>query len=316
MSEPQDFEGFSFLADETFTVGPSVELVPVYRNERFAAAIGLAEGERDSRTEFVLIPGGSFRMGLDAEDLERFEALDEECEGGLAASLPPRDVTIEPFLLARTLLTQEVWDGLAQTLGIELWDQRFTESPFLPVHGLTWAFFDEVAEALALRLPTEAEWEYAARAGSSLPFAWGSSKHPAFEHAWFGHPHEGGPMGVAQKRPNGFGLFDIAGNVWELCADHWHDNYHEAPTDQSAWLADDDPLQRVMRGGSYRSETLAHLLCAFRSSAGVYFSGDDLGIRPAARLLPVEQVAVEDQGLDEEARDEDRAEADHGDRAE
>ena len=89
-------------------------------------------------------------------------------------------------------------------------------------------------------------------------------------------------MGVAQKKPNAFGLYDIGGNVWELCADHWHDSYAGAPTDGSAWLSDDDPQQRVMRGGSYRSETLAHLLCGFRSSAGVYFGSDDLGVRPVA----------------------------------
>lgn len=283
MNEPQHFEGYAFVGEETFTTGAAMEVVAVYRNERFAAALELGD-ERDARAEFVLVPEGSFRMGLDDEELERWDELNDESEGGLETALPAHDVEVASFLLARTPLTQRVWDGLAEQLEIELWDQRFSESEFLPVHGLTWSFFEEVAGQLQLRLPSEAEWEYAARAGTAQPFAWGKSKHAAFEHAWFGHPHEGGPMGVAQKKPNGFGLYDIAGNVWELCADHWHERYEGAPTDGSAWLAEDDPLQRVMRGGSYRSETLAHLLCTFRSSAGVYFSGDDLGIRPVAAL--------------------------------
>jgi formylglycine-generating enzyme required for sulfatase activity len=91
-------------------------------------------------------------------------------------------------------------------------------------------------------------------------------------------------MGVAQKKPNAFGLYDVAGNVWEMCQDHWHDHYHGAPQDASAWLEDDDPLQRVMRGGSFRVQSVAMLMCAFRSSAGVYYSGDDLGIRPVAAV--------------------------------
>lgn len=282
MSAPPEFDGFTLVAEEMFTVDGAVEMVPVYRSEQFARAIGLEPSDRDVRTEFVWIPGGSCRIGLTDEDLERFDALNEECEGAMLASRPAHEVQIEPFLLARTLLTQQVWDGLAEELGVELWDQRFSESPYLPVHGLTWSFFDEVALNLGLRLPSEAEWEYAARAATAHPFPWGESRHAAFEHCWWGHPHEGGPMGVAQKKPNGFGLYDIAGNVWELCADPWHDGYDGAPIDGSVWGVDDDPMQRVMRGGSYRSEALAHVLCAFRSSAGVYYSGDDLGVRPVA----------------------------------
>ncbi len=282
LNDAPTFEGYTHVTEQTFGVGRSAELIQVYRSDAFAAALGLEPDERDARAEFVLVPGGSFLMGLTDDDLERWESLDDESDGGLQSSLEAHDVAIAPFLLARTLITQQVWDGLARALGVELWDQRYAESPHLPVHGLSWSYFDEVAPQLGLRLPTEAEWEYAARAGTPDAFAWGMSKHPAFEHAWYGHPHEGGPMGVAQKKPNGFGLYDIAGNVWELCADHWHERYVDAPSDGAAWLGDDDPLQRVMRGGSYRSETLAHLLCGFRSSAGVHFSSDDLGVRPVS----------------------------------
>lgn len=272
-----NFDGYSYLGDDLFEVAGSVESVPIYRNERFATALQLGDpGEhRDARAEFAWIPGGTYTIGLNDDELRQWAALDEEADGGLRHAAPAHEVTLDPYLIARTPLTQQVWDGLAAQLDLELWDQRVSESPHLPVHGLTWSYFQEVAPQLQLRLPTEAQWEVAARGGAHHAFPWGDATHRAFEYAWYGHPHEGGPMSVGQKRPNAFGLFDVAGNVWELCEDAWRDSYAGAPQP-------DEAPQRVMRGGSYRSCTIAHLLCAFRSSAGLYFSGDDLGIRPVA----------------------------------
>jgi formylglycine-generating enzyme required for sulfatase activity len=276
------YDGFTHIGEETFSCGALENTVAVYRHDLFAKVLELEEGERDARVEFVEVPGGTFRMGLDADDVRSLREFNEELEGGLEVATPPREVTVEGFLIARTPLTQEVWDGIAAELDLELWDQRYTESPYLPVHGLSWAFFTEIAPDLHLSLPTEAQWEYAARGGSELAYPWGDTAHSAFEYAWYGHPHEGGPMGVAQKKPNAFGLHDVAGNVWELCQDHWHESHNGAPDDGSARESGDDSLQRVMRGGSFRSPSEAHLLCAFRSAAGIYFTGDDLGIRPVA----------------------------------
>ena len=283
VSEVPDFDGYSFVGFEEFAIGPASEIVAIYQSEAFAQALRLADDERDVRAEFVLIPSGTVRLGIDEEELERLAKVDEDTAHELECSLGAHDVAVDEFLFARTTLTQQVWDGLAAQLDVELWDQRVSESPYLPVHGLTWTYFDETAPELGLRLPSEAEWEYAARGPSPGPFPWGKSKGTAFEFAWYGHPHEGGPMGVAQKRPNGFGLYDISGNVWELCGDYWHECFGpDAPADGSAWLGDDDPWQRVMRGGSFRSQSATALLLCYRSSAGRHFSGDDMGVRPVA----------------------------------
>lgn len=275
--EPDDF---TLIGEESFSCGAVENTVAVYRHDLFAQVLELHDGERDARAEFVAVPAGTFRMGFDADEIKSLREINEELEGGLEVATPAREVTVDDFLVARTPLSQQVWDGLADHLDLELWDQRYTESPYLPVHGLSWSFFDEVAPELGFELPTEAQWEYAARGGSPLAYPWGDTAHAAFEYAWYGHPHEGGPMGVAQKKTNAFGLYDVAGNVWELCQDHWRETLRGVPDDGSARVLDDDPLQRVMRGGSFRSQSLGDLLCSFRSSAGIYFSGDDLGVRP------------------------------------
>ena len=279
-------DGFTFVAEEEFRCGTHTNRVQVYRNELFARALGLAAGVRDTRTEFVWL-GGTVRLGMSDEVVSLFRDLSLETEGGLSVMSPAYDATIEPFLIARTVLTQEVWEGIGRELAIDMGDQPYTESPYLPVHGISYWWFQALAPRLGVRLPSEAQWELAARAGCGLPYFWGETAAQAFEYAWYGHPHEGGPMGVAQKKPNASGLYDVAGNVWELCADWWFDNHVGAPSDGASRHGEgDDPLQRVIRGGSFRSETTAHLLSAFRSSAGLYYSGDELGVRPVA--MPTE----------------------------
>lgn len=121
------------------------------------------------------------------------------------------------------------------------------------------------------RLPSEAEWEYACRAQTTTPFANGTTINTDQANYDGSDPYGDGKTGVYRKQttavgsfpPNPFGLYDMHGNVWEWCADHWHDNYDGAPVDGSAWLEAGDPDRRVLRGGSWL-EFARHLRSACR----------------------------------------------------
>jgi formylglycine-generating enzyme required for sulfatase activity len=101
------------------------------------------------------------------------------------------------------------------------------------------------------RLPTEAEWEYAARAGTSGDNYWGQANIKDF--AWFQDNSGGKTQPVGEKKPNAFDLYDMSGNVWEWVQDHWHENYDNAPGDATAWMKNGNDGSRVLRGGSWLS---------------------------------------------------------------
>ena len=119
------------------------------------------------------------------------------------------------------------------------------------------------------RLPSEAEWEYACRAGTKTPFYFGETittdlaNYQGKDWTWESRIYPGnygkGPKGqyreeaiaVGSFPPNAFGLYDMHGNVWEWCADHWHENYKSAPDDGSAWISGDRNAHRLLRGGSW-----------------------------------------------------------------
>ena len=102
----------------------------------------------------------------------------------------------------------------------------------------------------AYRLPSEAEWEYAARAGTETPRYWPEGEEKMNDYAWYDGNAGGMTHPVGEKRPNAFGLYDMAGNVLEWVEDAWHNTYQAAPTDGSAWVTGGD-AHRVLRGGSW-----------------------------------------------------------------
>lgn len=237
------------------------------------------------KLKLIFVPGGSYQIGSPATEVGRFG-----CEG------PSHTVTIAPFWMGKYPVTQAQWKAIASLPQVHR-DLKLRPSYFSgrnhPVEQVSW---EEVIEFCArltqkagqtYRLPTEAEWEYACRAGTTTPFSCGETITPALANYNGNYAYGAGPKGgyreqtiaVGTMQPNTFGLHDMHGNVWEWCADHWHDTYEEAPSDGSAWVIQaDERSRRVIRGGAWVSYPL---LCrsAYRDGEFPSFRGSYLGFR-------------------------------------
>jgi formylglycine-generating enzyme required for sulfatase activity len=131
-------------------------------------------------------------------------------------------------------------------------------------------------EAFTFRLPTEADWEYACRAGTTGDYAGNLS-----EMAWYSENSGSKTHAVGGKQPNAWGLADMHGNVWEWCQDWYHETYYGAPTDGSAWLSGGEQKYRVLRGGSWNEEAVGWR-SAERAGFIPTFRVDDGGFRVVA----------------------------------
>ena len=186
--------------------------------------------------EMVVLPAGSFEMGSNESANER----------------PVRRVNVPGFLIGKTEVTQGHWKALMGS------NPSYFSScgDDCPVERVNWDDAQEFAKRLSqktgkqYRLPSEAEWEYAARAGSSTKWSFGDAEYQLVDYAWYGGNSQNRTQRMAQKRPNAFGVHDMHGNVWEWTQDCWHDNYTGAPTDGSAWTTG-HCRARALRGGSW-----------------------------------------------------------------
>ena len=129
-----------------------------------------------------------------------------------------------------------------------------------------------------VRLPSEAEWEYAARAGTMTLYSFGDDEKDLDEHAWSTRNAQGNDPPVGAKRANAWNLHDVHGYLWEWCADAWHDNYAGSPADGSAWTTAGDPARRVLRGGSWK-DPAERLTSSFRRAAARELKDDAVGLR-------------------------------------
>jgi formylglycine-generating enzyme required for sulfatase activity len=205
-----------------------------------AQAVGAIFKDCAGCPEMIVMPGGSFLMGT----LESAQSPARGSEG------PQRQVTLKPFAIGKFEVTQAQW---IEVMGD---DPSANKGATLPVENVSWnaanSFVQKLSEKTGkpYRLPTEAEWEYAARAGSTTAYAFGNEEALLSEHGWFDSNSGMETHPVGEKPANNFGLHDTHGNVWEWVQDCFHESYVGAPVDGSA-APEYNACDRVSRGGSW-----------------------------------------------------------------
>jgi formylglycine-generating enzyme required for sulfatase activity len=206
---------------------------------------------------------------------------------------PPFKVTFAAnFAIGKYEVTQELyeavigknpskWQGKRNSVEMVSWEDanEFCRKATLELRERKLLKENEV-----IRLPSEAEWEYACRAGSTAAYSFGDKVDDLKEYAWYKANSKGEDPPVGKKKPNDWGLYDMHGYVWEWCSDTWHKNYEGAPADGSAWLAKDEK-EHVLRGGSWADDAES-ARCAFRAHKQADHRGDTIGFRCVRATLP------------------------------
>ncbi|MCI0339347.1 MAG: SUMF1/EgtB/PvdO family nonheme iron enzyme [Acidobacteria bacterium] len=229
--------------------------------------------------EMVKIPAGEFQMGsTEDEAKEAFtnakQYYKDRSWDWFKAELPRHRVEVSEFFMGRFEVTREQWRQVARMTKVKIdlkeAPSNFKDSWRQPVEQVSWDEAVEFCQRLRkktskdYRLPTEAEWEYAARAGTTTPFAFGPTITAQIINYDGNYPYGSAPKGVYRKKTvevgslavaNTFGLYDMHGNVWEWCEDVYHNSYGgqhgNPPTDGSAWNTGGEQDNRVLRGGSW-----------------------------------------------------------------
>jgi formylglycine-generating enzyme required for sulfatase activity len=239
----------------------------------------------------VAIPGGEFTMGSPPTET-----------GHHPSEAPQRLVKVPPFYISKFPITQAQWQAISTQPKVEL-DLDPTPSRFKganrTVENVNWHEAVEFCKRLTnlvegkliYRLPSEAEWEYACRGGTTTPFAFGETITGELANydssATFAEEKpvksKRETTDVGKFPPNAFGLYDMHGQVWEWCEDDWHENYEGAPTDGSAWLKSGEKAQKsrysVLRGGSWVNYPVyCRSACRF-SYLGRDLRDNDIGFR-------------------------------------
>jgi formylglycine-generating enzyme required for sulfatase activity len=270
--KPLEFRDPNVLKNFEFTVvtvnEQGIEQSRQQRNSRyFIEPLGDIANLQVPCLEMVEIPGGEFMMGSPDDELGRYDR-----------ESPRHLVQVPPFFMSKYQVTQAQWKAIAAMdkvdIDLDLAPSRFTGDN-LPVEKVSWLQAQEFCARVTrfaqrkngsiewvCRLSTEAEWEYACRAGTITPFHFGENISASFANYDGNSTYGQGEKGEYQEKTsfvgsfdvaNSFGLYDMHGNVWEWCLDDWHENYLNAPSDGSAWINSEKNSSNthVLRGGSW-----------------------------------------------------------------
>jgi eukaryotic-like serine/threonine-protein kinase len=242
---PKQLQSFKF---ETVTVNAKGAIA----NRRNQEAKYFVEDLGNGVTlEMVQIPGGTFTMGSPVGEAKR-----SDDEG------PQHQVKVPGFYMGRYEVTQAQYQGIMGSNPANFKGEK------RPVEQVSWNDAIEFCKKLSqktgrtYRLPSEAEWEYACRAGTTTPFYFGETITADLVNFDGNSTYASAPKGVYRQQttevgkfpPNAFGLYDMHGNVWEWCQDTYNKNYNGAPTDGSAWLTGEDNTRKLLRGGSWSND--------------------------------------------------------------
>ncbi|MEM6838609.1 MAG: formylglycine-generating enzyme family protein [Cyanobacteria bacterium P01_C01_bin.120] len=261
----------------------TAENLTLHRYECTNDSYSLDLGE-DVLLTLMLIPSGEFMMGSPDED-----------ENADKSERPQHRVQLTQFLMGMTPVTQAQWRmvaGYAQAdtdIKMDADPSRF-KGDDRPVEQVNWYQANEFCQRLSkqtgkyFHLPSEAQWEYACRAETEAAYHFG----PQLTAELAKYRSSDGTVSVGSYPPNRWGLYDMHGSVFEWCADHWHINYDDAPTDGSAWVEVGDSSSRVIRGGSWYDNPRG-CRSAFRNRDTPGYASDGVGFRvvcSAPRALP------------------------------
>lgn len=251
---------------------------------------------KGTKLELLLIPAGEFQMGSTEDFRDVFGKIDDACKPVHAVRFT------NPFYLGKYEVTQRQWLAV---MGSNPSEHKGNVN--LPVENVSWEQCQEFCKKLSdrsgrvVRLPSEAEWEYACRAGSTSAYCFGDSRKDLKKYAWSNDNSNAKSHPVGKKRANAWGLYDMHGNVDEVCEDFFHDNYEGAPSDGSAWTRNWNsspflgyqPLA-ITRGGNMASLFFrpTELHSAARSVLPINYPGSPLiGFRVSSSIFAAESVA-------------------------
>jgi formylglycine-generating enzyme required for sulfatase activity/uncharacterized caspase-like protein len=249
--------------------------------------------------EMVKIRSGTFQMGS-----PKGQGSDNE--------KPQHSVTVPAFLMGKYPVTQAQWRSVVALPQIKISlnpDPAYFKGDKRPVEQVSWDEAVEFCQRLSVatghlyRLPSEAEWEYACRAGTTTEFhfeetittdlAYYRGTDVEYQRTTYSGFYGGGLKAIDSEQttdvgsfpPNAYGLYDIHGNVWEWCLDHWHDNFREASTDGSAWVAGGNSDRCLIRGGSWINLP-ANCRAANRDYGNPAVRNDVIGFRVVSAVFP------------------------------